>query len=253
VNDDELVEYRIELSATFDVDISSSVLGPSGLSRVGIEELVERDWMWICADKNVLQESRWELMSFAESRSSGLDPLPRSGRQSGTRHSAPRSPVVERTTMRDQSAESTREWVVLVTDGTVIEYPPEVYHSRERALLEAERWAWLLSGEGALDIERPFEGRWQVRDRDVRLVEVERHGGLVGLPWVGTYWTRSGPPDPEALLLDGEADARAWVRQPPSPGLDAPQTFDTPWLTVAIYVIRGEEEYAVAHLAKVVD
>lgn len=253
MSDPPFVEYRIELSATFDVDISSSVLGPPGLDRVGIEELVDRDWMWISADKNVLQDSSWELMSFAEARSASLDPLPRSDRQSGTRHSASRSRVVEGATMRDQSPEGTREWVVLVTDGTVIDYPPEVYHSRERALLEAERWAWLLSGEGTLDIERPFEGRWQVRDRDIRLVEVERHGGLAGLPWIGTYWTRSGPPDPEALLLDGETDARAWVRQPPTPGLDAPQTFDTPWFTVAIYVVHGEEEYAVAHLAKVVD
>ena len=64
MSDDELVEYRIELSAIFDVDISSSVVGPPGLDRVGIEELVERDWMWICADKNVLQESSWELVDF---------------------------------------------------------------------------------------------------------------------------------------------------------------------------------------------
>jgi hypothetical protein len=64
VSDDELVEYRIELSATFDVDISSSVLGSPGLTREGIEEIIEREWAWISADKNILQESSWELVGF---------------------------------------------------------------------------------------------------------------------------------------------------------------------------------------------
>ena len=42
-------------------------------------------------------------------------------------------------------------WVVLVTDGTVVSYPPEIYHSSSRASMEAERWAWLSSGEGLVE------------------------------------------------------------------------------------------------------
>lgn len=154
--------------------------------------------------------------------------------------------------MDDQSAGDGWAWVLLVTDGTVIAYPPEVYRSRRRAELEAERWAWILSGEGVLDIERPFEGRWRVADRDVRLIGVGSVGVFGNPPWIGTYWTRDGYPDPEAVVLDGVSDARAWVREPASPGLDPPRTFGTPWFTAAVYVVHGEEEHAVAQLAKVV-
>jgi hypothetical protein len=142
-------------------------------------------------------------------------------------------------------------WVVLVTDGTVIAYPPEFYHDRSRAVLESERWAWVLAGQGVLEIERPFEDRWSVADRDVRLVEVGLRDS-VDIPWIGTYWTRDGAPDPEAVVLDGEVDARAWVRESPRPGFGEPRTFDNEWFSAAVYVVRGEEEYAVAHLAKVI-
>jgi hypothetical protein len=66
VSDCKRVEYRIELSATFDVDITSSVLGPPGLDRVGVEELIEKDWMWISADQHILQESSRELVDCTE-------------------------------------------------------------------------------------------------------------------------------------------------------------------------------------------
>ncbi len=153
--------------------------------------------------------------------------------------------------MSRQPSVDIRAWVVLVTDGALISYPPEIYRSLSRASLEAERWAWLSSGEGLVEVDRPFDGRWSVGERDVRLVEVGRLGALV-TPWVGTYWTQHGAPDPEAIILDGEIDARAWVREPPSAGLDEPRTFDTSWSSVAIYIVHGEEEYAVAHLAKVI-
>jgi hypothetical protein len=153
--------------------------------------------------------------------------------------------------MHDTSTIDEVAWVLLVTEGTVISYPPEIYRSHRRAALEAERWAWLLSGEGILDVARPFEGRWIVADRDVRLIRAAADD--VGeSPWVGTYWTRHGYPDPEALILHGERDARTWVREPPAGGLDPPLIFGAPWFTAAVYVVRGEEEYAVAHLAKVV-
>lgn len=138
---------------------------------------------------------------------------------------------------------------MLVTDGTVIAYPPEIYRSHVRAVLESERWAWLLSGEGVLAIQRPFEDRWSVADRDVRLVEVDRRETF-GSPWVGTYWTRDGVPDPEAVVFRDESGARAWVRDPPALGLLEPRVFDTAWSSAGIYIVRGEEEYAVAHLAR---
>lgn len=153
--------------------------------------------------------------------------------------------------MRDASTLDGAAWVLLVTDGTVISYAPEIYCCRQRAVLEAERWAWFFSGQGTLDVEQPFEDRWTVADRDVRLIPVAADA-VLDSPWVGTYWTRHGFPEPEALILDGERDARAWVREPPYEGLDPPIFFDTPWFSAAVYVLRGEEEYAVAHLAKVV-
>jgi hypothetical protein len=60
------VEYRIELSATFVMDIFSSVHGPPGLDRSAIEDIIERNWACISADKNVLQESSWELVDYVE-------------------------------------------------------------------------------------------------------------------------------------------------------------------------------------------
>ena len=66
MSEGERVEYRIELSASFDVDITSAVVGPPGLDRAGLEELIEEHWMWISADKNVLQESSWELVDYVE-------------------------------------------------------------------------------------------------------------------------------------------------------------------------------------------
>jgi len=53
-------------SNTFDVTIFSAVIGPPGLDRLGVEELVEREWQWVSADKNVLQESSWSLLEFEE-------------------------------------------------------------------------------------------------------------------------------------------------------------------------------------------
>lgn len=154
--------------------------------------------------------------------------------------------------MDGQMATETSVWVVLVTDGTVVAYPPEIYRSMTRAVSESERWAWLLSGEGLLEVERPFEGRWRVADRDIRLIEARLRESLASTPWVATYWTRNGAPDPEAVVMSEELGARARVRKPPAAGLEIPRIFETPWSSAAIYVVHGEEEYAVVHLAKVV-
>ena len=114
--------------------------------------------------------------------------------------------------------------MLLVTGGTVIEYPPEIYRDEDRATAEAERWAWVLSGAGWLEIERPFPERWQVGEREVRLVSVEPHSEGAGPSWIGTFWDRNGSPDPEALLLSGRDEALAWVRQPPTGGSQAVET-----------------------------
>ena len=143
-------------------------------------------------------------------------------------------------------------WALLVTGGTVIEYPPELYADEDRAIEEAERWAWVLSGAGWLDIQRPFPGRWHVEGRDVRLVPLASSAEPSTAWWVGTFWDRHGTPDPEALLLSGRAQALAWVLGPPA-GSDPPvETQEMPWFVSATYVNHGEEEYAVAHLAKMV-
>jgi len=140
-------------------------------------------------------------------------------------------------------------WVVLVTEGTVIDYPPEVYESESRAGCEAERWAWVLSGGGWAPVERPFPGRWKVGDREVRLVRVSCPEERAEELWVGTYWTRDGYPDPEAELVASEAEAREWAAEPV--GDVKPSSIDeTPWFIAATFEVRGEEEYAAVHVAK---
>jgi hypothetical protein len=135
-------------------------------------------------------------------------------------------------------------WIVLVTDGTVIEYPPEAYDSGDLAREEARRWAWILSGMGWLPVEE--EGnRWSVGGRDVRLVLVEGQGS-----WVGTFWTWDGYPDPEATLLGDRAQAREWVVSPVHGVLEPVSIEENDWMVVATFDRRGEEAYAVAHRVK---
>jgi hypothetical protein len=135
-------------------------------------------------------------------------------------------------------------WILLITDGVVIEYAPEAYPSREAAHDEARRWAWILSGMGWLPIEQPFPDRWSVGDRDVRMVEAEGQG-----EWVGTFWTWDGYPDPEALLLAGLNEARSWVSAPLQ-GLEPSRVEENEWSVVATFEQKGEEAYAVAHRLK---
>lgn len=141
-------------------------------------------------------------------------------------------------------------FVVIVTDRVALEYPPELYDSHSRASLEAERWAWILSGTGWLDIDRPFDGRWRVGDRDVRLVPVRLEGRAAGQSWIGQYWTEDGVPDPEALVLSDRDDAIAWVREPPHGSDPAIETIEMAWCVSATYRFGGEEAYAIASLAK---
>ena len=136
-------------------------------------------------------------------------------------------------------------WVILITEGTVIDYPPEVYDSLETARDEARRWAWIISGMGWIPIEGPADDRWTVGDRDVRLVHVEGEGG-----WVGTFWTWDGYPDPEATLLRDRTVARAWVTAPIHDVLAPVAVEENDWMIVATFDRGGEEAYAVAHQLK---
>ena len=135
-------------------------------------------------------------------------------------------------------------WILLVTDGVVIEYAPESYPSREAAESEARRWAWILSGMGWLTIEQPFDDRWTVGDRDVRLVKVAGEGD-----WVGTFWTWDGYPDPEAVLFADRDEARSWAAAPLY-GLEPSSVEENEWSVVATFERKGEEAYAVVHRLK---
>ena len=135
-------------------------------------------------------------------------------------------------------------WVILVTDGTVIEYPPEAYETAEQARGEAKRWAWVVSGMGWLPIEEPADNRWVVGDRDVRLVHADGEGD-----WVGTFWTWDGYPDPEATLIGERREARAWVTAPIH-GLEPSSVEENQWMIVATFERKEEEAYAVAHRLK---
>lgn len=132
-------------------------------------------------------------------------------------------------------------WIVLVTDGTVIEYPPEAYESEELARDEARRWGWIVSGMGWLPVTEQSD-RWSVGDRDVRLVRAEGEGS-----WVGTFWTWDGYPDPEAALLRDRRSAREWAVAPLFGSLEPMSVEENDWMVVATYERKGEEAYAVAH------
>jgi hypothetical protein len=143
-------------------------------------------------------------------------------------------------------------WVLLITDGTVIEYPPELYGSYQRATFEAERWAWVLSGAGWSEIERPFEGRWSIADKDIRLVPIDAEASSFIEPWIGTFWTRDGAPDPEAIVFANREDAGDWVVMPPEGAASSVPETSLPWLLSVTHRRGDDEEYSVAHRAKVV-
>lgn len=59
-------EYRVELTACFVFSINTTLDGPTGLSKEGLEELIENNWQWVSIDTDVLLESHWELDTFEE-------------------------------------------------------------------------------------------------------------------------------------------------------------------------------------------
>jgi hypothetical protein len=150
----------------------------------------------------------------------------------------------------EMMSDNARSWALLVTDGTVIEFAPELYPSREEAHLEARRWAWVLSAGTDIEVLRPFQDRLEVGIHDVRVVEVEQPGGT-SRPWIGTFWTSDGYPEPEAVVFRDRSDAEQWVLSPLD-GIPPESVNRSPWHVSATFLVRGEEAYAVAHLAKVV-
>lgn len=140
-------------------------------------------------------------------------------------------------------------WVLLVTDGFTVEFPPELYRERGDAEREAERWARALSRAYREHIERPFEGRWQIGDRWIRVTHsfLPEEGSQI---WVGTYWGRDGSPDPEAALFADSADAREWALEPPAGGLPL-EHHETALSVGASYRVRGGEEEAEVHRGKI--
>jgi hypothetical protein len=136
-------------------------------------------------------------------------------------------------------------WTILVTAGTVIEYPPEAYESLDLARDEARRWAWILSGMGWLPVQENGGDRWAIGDREVRLVRAEGGGG-----WIGTFWTWDGYPEPEAALFDDRDKARSWAVAPLHGALQPVTVHENDWTIVATFEQRGEEAYAVVHKLK---
>lgn len=135
-------------------------------------------------------------------------------------------------------------WTLLVTDGTLLDFPPELYLDHLLAVREARRWAESLTmGQPGL-VRQPFEGRWEVGPRDVRLVQVDIPTPWPGRhPWVGTHWTSDGYPDPEATLLSGRDQAKQWVESPLR-GLDPDDISDQGHELVAVFRAGEEEEYS---------
>lgn len=142
--------------------------------------------------------------------------------------------------------------VIVITDGQAIEYPPEIYLDRGQAEREAEHWAWTLSGGGEFEVRRPFNGRWEVGIRDIRLVSVAAEEfDVTNEWWVGLHWTKDGFPEPDGVLLSDRTAALEWITQPPS-GRVASSVHQDDWLVSATFAERGEESQSVALRAKVI-
>jgi len=140
-------------------------------------------------------------------------------------------------------------WVVLVTDGTVLEVAPEVFVNETLARLSAENWAWFLSSGGEFHVGQPFDGRFQVGHRDVRVVRTVFPSVDAAEMWVGTHWTEDGYPDPEATLLPGPEAARTWVIAPIA-GVAPVEIHASRWHVAATFRQGDEEAYSVAYAAK---
>jgi hypothetical protein len=151
-----------------------------------------------------------------------------------------------------QASNDTQTWALLITDGTLIEFPIEIYTSHSSGIREAERWAWILAGSGEIRIDRPCPDRWQVGVRDVRLVPCGRYDFNPDSEWwIGVHWTVDGYPDPEAKLLAGRETARSWVLEEPI-GEVLVSSHEQEWSMSATFSRGVEASHSTASLAKVV-
>jgi hypothetical protein len=135
-------------------------------------------------------------------------------------------------------------WVILVTDGVVIAYAPELYGALGHATFEARRWADALS-RGLVGVQEVTPDRLDVGDFAVRIVSVEGDG-----EWVGTFWSWDGYPDPEAVLFATREQARDWACADLDSGLSPTRIEESEWLVSATFIRSGEEAYATVHRLK---
>jgi hypothetical protein len=142
--------------------------------------------------------------------------------------------------------------VLLVSEGLSVAFPPEVYLARHKAEREMIRWSEALEAVATTPAIAPFSGRREIGDYWVRLVDAEGTPSSTSALWVCTFWTTDGYPDPEALLVQGRARARDWVRQPLSGVLPPASWSSGEWSETATFIDKGEECTAEAHLAKIV-
>jgi hypothetical protein len=150
------------------------------------------------------------------------------------------------------SVDADRVWVLLITEGTTIDLPVEIYVSRSAAVREAERWAWTFAGHGEIHIDRPSFNHWRVGIRDVRLVAYLVNAFDPDAEWwVGSHSTNDGYIDPLAVLLLGRAAARSWTLEPPE-GETLTSHVEHAWSVGASFARGKERSDSLSVLAKVV-
>jgi hypothetical protein len=64
----QLVDYDIELEATFIQTVHTTLAARPGLTREELEEIIDDNWSWISAETEVLLESHWELERYSQVR-----------------------------------------------------------------------------------------------------------------------------------------------------------------------------------------
>jgi hypothetical protein len=146
---------------------------------------------------------------------------------------------------------SQRVWVVLVTDGTVLESAPELYVDRHLAMRFADNWAWFLSARGEFRVDRPFEDLIRVGQWDIRVIETALPANRREF-WVGMHWTEDGYPDPEAVVFGDRESAVGWATAPIS-GIIPTELQQSVWHAAAKFSRRSSEvAHSVVYLAKAV-
>jgi hypothetical protein len=152
--------------------------------------------------------------------------------------------------MKERRTDRRRAWVLLITEGLTIAFPPELYSARSQALGEGQRWADALASIVGAGASTPWLGRWEIGDLWISVVE-EDLPASTDIPWVGTCWTPHGHPDPEALILGSQAQARRWVREPID-GAEPSGRTSSATSELAFFRARSGEYIVEAHRAKVV-